>query len=109
MDEVVEQYDDIDLVDSVMNETRFIAEKLDVTFRERPEQRIAHAAKLRGHKTSMLQDMERGKPTEIEAIVGAVREIGHITGADTPYLNTLYSLVKQKERFSPPYRTRGAS
>ena len=104
MDEVVEQYDDIDLVESVMNETRFIAEKLDVTFRERPEQRIAHAAKLKGHKTSMLQDIERGRPTEIEAIVGAVREIGRITGADTPYLNTLYSLVKQKERFSAPYR-----
>jgi len=104
MDEVVEQYDDIDLVESIMNETRFIAEKLDVTFRERPEQRIAHAAKLKGHKTSMLQDMERGRPTEIEAIVGAVREIGRITGADTPYLNTLYSLVKQKERFYPSYR-----
>ena len=104
MDEVVEQYDDIDLVESVMNETRFIAEKLNVVFRERPDMRISHAAKLKGHKTSMLQDIERGRPTEIEAIVGAVREIGRITGADTPYLNTLYSLVKQKERFSAPYR-----
>lgn len=73
--------------------------KLGVELAQTTKSRVAAAAKMRGHKTSMLQDMEAGRPTEIEAIVGVVREIGSMLEIGTPYLNTLYSLVKLKEIF----------
>lgn len=100
MDVIAADYDDTDLVMAVMNEARHIAEKLDIIFTESPQSRIAQVAKRKGHKTSMLQDIEAGRPTEIEAIVGAVREIALSMQEGTPYLNALYSLVKQKERFT---------
>lgn len=99
MDRIVEEYDDTDLLLAIMNEGRFIGEKLGVEFRSTPRERIAAAAKMRGHKTSMLQDIEAKRPTEIKAIVGAVREIGTWLEESTPHLNGLYSLVRLKERF----------
>jgi 2-dehydropantoate 2-reductase len=101
MDKVVEDYHDTDLIEAIMNEARFVAEKIGVSFREGPVGRIAQAAKMRGHKTSMLQDLEQGRPTEIEAIVGAVREIGKMVDVETPHLNGLYTLVRLKEKFYP--------
>lgn len=99
IDQLAEGYHDIDLLSAVMNEARFIADKLGVELNQTTKSRVEAAAKMRGHKTSMQQDIEAGRPTEIEAIVGAVREIGKWMQVDTPYLNTLYSLVKLKERF----------
>ncbi len=99
MDRVVEEYDDTDLILAIMNEARFIGEKLGIEFRSTPRERIAGAARMRGHKTSMLQDIEAGRPTEIKAIVGAVREIGTWLEESTPHLNGLYSLVRLKEKF----------
>ncbi len=102
MDAVVENYDDTDLIEAIMNEARFVAEKTGILFREGPSGRIAKAAKMKGHKTSMLQDIEQGRPTEIDAIVGAVREIGAMVHVETPHLNGLYTLVRLKERFYKP-------
>ena len=99
MDRIVREYDDTDLLMAIMNEGRFIGEKLGIEFRNTPYERIEAAAKMRGHKTSMLQDIEAGRPTEIRAIVGAVREIGTWLEESTPHLNGLYSLVRLKERF----------
>lgn len=99
IDQIAEGYRDIDLLSAVMNEARFIADKLGIALEQTIKSRIDAAAKMRGHKTSMLQDMETGRPTEIEAIVGVVREIGRLLEVGTPYLNTLYSLVKLKEIF----------
>ena len=99
IDQIAEGYRDLDLVMSVMHEARFIADKLGIELNQTTKSRVEAAAKMRGHKTSMLQDMESGRPTEIEAIVGAVREIGKWMEADTPYLNSLYSLVKLRELF----------
>lgn len=99
IDQIAEGYRDIDLVSAVMNEARFIADKLGVELAQTTKSRVEAAAKMRGHKTSMLQDMEAGRPTEIEAIVGVVREIGRWFEVGTPYLNALYSLVKLKEIF----------
>lgn len=99
IDQLAEGYQDIDLLSAVMNEARFIADKLGVSLNQTIASRVAAAAKMRGHKTSMQLDMEGFRPTEIEAIVGAVRDIAKWMEVDTPYLNTIYSLVKLKERF----------
>ncbi len=99
IDQLAEGYRDIDLLSAVMNEARFIADKLGVSMNQTIKSRIDAAAKMRGHRTSMQMDMEAHRPTEIEAIVGAVREIGKWMEVDTPFLNTVYSLVKLKERF----------
>lgn len=102
IDQIAEGYHDIDLVIAVMNEARNIADKLGIALAQTTRSRVAAAAQMRGHKTSMLVDMEQGRPTEIEAIVGAVREIGRWMEEATPHLNTLYSLVKLKEQFYTP-------
>ncbi|MCK5414209.1 MAG: 2-dehydropantoate 2-reductase, partial [Thermoplasmata archaeon] len=49
-------------------------------------------------KTSMLQDIERGKPTEIDALTGAVVRGGEETGVPTPVCSTILRLVRAKER-----------
>lgn len=99
IDQIAVGYRDIDLVSAVMNEARFVADKLGVELAQTTHSRVQAAAKMRGHKTSMLQDIESGRATEIEAIVGVVREIGRLMEVGTPYLNALYSLVKLKEIF----------
>lgn len=99
IDQLAEGYRDIDLVSAVMNEARYIADKLGVNLGQTIQSRVAAAARMRGHKTSMQLDMEAQRPTEIEAIVGAVRDIAKWMEVDTPFLNTIYSLVKLKEHF----------
>lgn len=99
IDQIALGYRDIDLVSAVMNEARVIADRLGVELAQTTKSRVEAASKMKGHKTSMLQDIEAGRPTEIEAIVGVVREIGRWFEVGTPYLNALYSLVKLKENF----------
>ena len=63
-------------VSHVMREAKAIGEKLGLPIDQQPEDRHAVTRKLGAFKTSMLQDAEAGKPMEIDALVGAVREIG---------------------------------
>src|ERR1044072_9579796 len=58
----------------MMREAESVANKLGVTFRVGIDKRIAGAEKVGEHKTSMLQDVEAGRPIEIEALVGSVVE-----------------------------------
>jgi 2-dehydropantoate 2-reductase len=58
------------------------------------EQRMAGAEKVGEHKTSMLQDLEAGRPLELEAIVGAVLEIGERLGISMPHTRTVYACAK---------------
>jgi 2-dehydropantoate 2-reductase len=58
------------------------------------DQRIAGAEKVGEHKTSMLQDLEAGRPIELEALVGAVVELGERVGLPMPYTRTVYSCTK---------------
>ena len=63
------------------------------------ERRIDGAESVGKHKTSMLQDVEAGKPLEIDGMLGVVIELGEMTGVDTPSLKALYacsSLLNQK-------------
>ena len=78
----------------MMSEAQAIAEKLGVAFRVTIDKRIAGAEKVGKHKTSMLQDIEAGREPEIDALLGAVIELGALTGTPTPHLDTVYALVR---------------
>ncbi len=77
----------------MMREAETIAGKLGVTFRVGIDKRIAGAEKVGAHKTSMLQDVEAGKPMEIEALVGAVVELGRLTATPTPHIDAVFGCV----------------
>ncbi|MBD6620495.1 2-dehydropantoate 2-reductase [Komarekiella sp. 'clone 1'] len=86
-----------ELARQMMREAQAIAEKLDIKFGISLEQRINGAENVGAHKTSMLQDIEAGRSTEIEAIVGAVAELGQLTQTPTPYIDAIYASVKLLE------------
>jgi 2-dehydropantoate 2-reductase len=86
------------LATAMMQEMQAIAGKLGIGFRVSIERRIAGAEAVGAHKTSMLQDVEAGRETEIEALVGSVIEIGRATDTPTPHLDAVYALVKLLSR-----------
>lgn len=77
----------------MMREAQAVAEKLGITFRVGIDRRIAGAEKVGAHKTSMLQDVEAGKPLEIEALIGAIVELGRLTEIPTPHIDAVYACV----------------
>jgi 2-dehydropantoate 2-reductase len=81
---------------AIMLETQAIAESFGVKFRVDVERRIEGARKVGAHKTSMLQDLERGRPMEIDPLVTVVQEMGRLTGIPTPALDTVLALVAQR-------------
>ncbi|RZJ26453.1 MAG: 2-dehydropantoate 2-reductase [Haliea sp.] len=83
-----------ELAANMMREAQEVAEKLGIGFRVTLDKRIAGAEKVGRHKTSMLQDIEAGRPPEIDALVGSVVELGRLTGTPTPHIDTVYALVK---------------
>lgn len=82
------------LAASMMTEAQAIGEALGIRFRVSLEKRIAGAEAVGAHKTSMLQDIESGRPVEIDALVGSVQELGRVAGIATPHLDTVYAIVK---------------
>jgi 2-dehydropantoate 2-reductase len=82
------------LAQSLMEEAQAVANRLGVTLRVSIEKRIAGAESVGKHKTSMLQDVEAGRSLELEAIMGAVVELGRLTGVATPGIDAIYSLVQ---------------
>ena len=82
------------LATSMMLEAQAVAGKLGVSFRVGLEQRIDGAARIGKHKTSMLQDVEAGRGSEIDALVGTVLELARLTATPTPHIDTAYALVK---------------
>ena len=94
---------------AMMTEAQTIAEKLGVRFRVGLERRIDGAGKVGAHKTSMLQDLERGRPMEIDALVGVVAEFGRLTGVATPTIDTVLALVRQRAEMAGTYVRHEAS
>ncbi len=86
-----------DLARAMMQEAQTIAEKLGVEFGISLEQRIQGAEEVGAHKTSMLQDIEARRPTEVDAIVGSVAELGRLTQTPTPHIDAIYASVKLLE------------
>lgn len=87
-----------ELAKNMMLEAQAIAEKLGVEFGISLDQRIEGAEKVGAHKTSMLQDIEAHRLTEVDAIVGAVAELGKLTQTPTPYIDAIYASVKLLEK-----------
>jgi 2-dehydropantoate 2-reductase len=79
---------------AVMQEAKQIGERIGCSIDQSPEQRHAVTRKLGAFKTSMLQDLEAGRPLEIDALVGAVREIGQRLDLATPHIDALLGLVR---------------
>ena len=79
------------LAADMMQEAQSIAEKLGVRFRITIDKRIAGAQAVGEHKTSMLQDVELGRAIELEALLGAVIELGRLTETPTPHLDAVYA------------------
>jgi 2-dehydropantoate 2-reductase len=82
------------LVREVMAETEAVAAKLDIELPISIDQRMAGAEKVGAHKTSMLQDLEAGRPMELEAVVGAVIELGERLAVPMPATRAVYSCTK---------------
>ena len=83
-----------ELAAHMMQEAQQVAEKLGISFRVSLEKRIEGAEKVGNHKTSMLQDIEAGRPPEIDALTGSVVELGRLTETPTPHIDTVYAMVK---------------
>jgi 2-dehydropantoate 2-reductase len=82
------------LIKNIMQEVEGVSHKLGMELPVTIDQRIAGAEKVGEHKTSMLQDLEAGRPIELEALVGAVVELGECVGLTMPYTRTVYSCTK---------------
>jgi 2-dehydropantoate 2-reductase len=81
-----------------MLEGQAIAEQLGVKFRVDVERRINGAGAVGAHKTSMLQDLERGRAMEIDPLVTVVQELGKLTNIPTPTIDVVLALVAQRAR-----------
>jgi len=82
----------------MMLEAKVVAEALGVRFAIDVDKRIAGGAEVGVHKTSMLQDLERGRPMEIDALLGAVVELGTVVGETMPLCRSVLALVRERAR-----------
>jgi 2-dehydropantoate 2-reductase len=94
LEELVRHPDVSKVIRELMAETEAVAAKLNIELPISIEQRMAGAEKVGAHKTSMLQDYEAGRPMELEAIVGAVVELGERLGVPTPVTRTVYACAR---------------
>ena len=94
LEELVRHADAATVVRTIMVETEAVAGKLGIELPISIEQRMAGAEKVGAHKTSMLQDLEAGRPLELEAIVGAVVELGDRLGVPMPATRAVYACAK---------------
>lgn len=90
-------------VKAIMLEAQAVGESLGVKFAIDVEKRIAGAEAVGAHRTSMLQDLDLGRPMEIDALVAAVAELGRLTGVETPTLDTVLALVRQRAQLAGCY------
>ncbi len=83
-----------DFCSAVMLEAREIGGRIGLPIEQSPEDRHVVTSRLGAFKTSMLQDVEAGKPIELDALVAAVRELGGLTGVATPFTDALFGLAR---------------
>ena len=91
------------VVRRMMVEAQAIGEALGVRFAVSVDRRIDGAGEVGAHRTSMLEDLERGRPMEIDALVTAVTELGALTAHATPTIDTVLALVRQLARLRGCY------
>ena len=85
-------------ISNVMREAKAIGERIGIPIAQEPEDRHAVTRKLGAFKTSMLQDVQAGKPVELDALVSAVRELGQLTQVATPFTDALLGLSRLHAR-----------
>jgi 2-dehydropantoate 2-reductase len=88
---------------NMMLEAQVIAERLGMKFPIDVDRRIDGGAEVGAHRTSMLQDLEKGRPMEIDALVTAVQELGRIVDVPTPTIDTVLSLVQLRAKVAGCY------
>jgi 2-dehydropantoate 2-reductase len=108
LEELARHPDVSTLVREVMAETEAVAARLNIELPISIEQRMAGAEKVGAHKTSMLQDFEAGRPMELEAIVGAVVELGDRLGVPMPSTRAVYACAKLLDEHRARRRSRSA-
>ena len=86
------------LLRDMMEEGRAVGEALGAEFAMDVDARIKAAEAVGAHRTSMLQDLDQGRPMEIDALVGAVTELGRLVGVPTPTIDLVYALVVRRAR-----------
>ncbi|MGD9511119.1 MAG: 2-dehydropantoate 2-reductase [Geminicoccaceae bacterium] len=91
------------LARAMMVEAQTIAEKLGVRFPISVDKRLDGGAAVGAHKTSMLQDLERGRPMEIDALVTAVSDMGRLVEVPTPAIDAVLALVRLRARIAGCY------
>jgi 2-dehydropantoate 2-reductase len=87
----------------MMVEAQAIAERLGVKFPIDVDRRIDGGAAVGAHRTSMLQDLEAGRPMEIDALVASVQELGRLVEVPTPTIDTVLALVRLRGRVAGLY------
>tara|TARA_B110000977_G_scaffold196756_1_gene277805 strand:+ start:601 stop:1581 length:981 start_codon:yes stop_codon:yes gene_type:complete len=90
---------------NMMLEAQTIAEKLGVKFPIDVDRRIQGGADVGAHRTSMLQDLDQGRPMEIDALVGSVKELGRVTDTQTPTIDTVLALIALRAKTAGLYST----
>ncbi|MDQ8706329.1 2-dehydropantoate 2-reductase [Streptomyces sp. LHD-70] len=81
-----------EVIEQMMRETLAVAHTLGCRPEISVERRIAGAERVGDHRTSTLQDLERGKPLELDVLLAAVVELATITGVPVPTLRTVHAL-----------------
>ena len=90
------------VIRNIMQEVEAVSRKLGMELPVSIEQRMAGAEKVGEHKTSMLQDLEAGRPMELEALVGAVVELGERVGLPMTCTRTVYNCTKLLAQCATP-------
>jgi 2-dehydropantoate 2-reductase len=88
------------IIRAMMVEAQAIGEKLGASFGVDVDRRIAGAEAVGAHKTSMLQDLELGRPMEVDALVTAVQELGRLTQQATPTIDIIEALIRQRAKLA---------
>jgi len=87
----------------MMSEAERIGQRLGVDFRVDIDRRIDGAVKVGAHRTSMLQDLEKGRAIELDALLTSVQEMGRLVEVETPIIDTVLALTQQMGRVAGVY------
>ncbi|MCY3670274.1 MAG: oxidoreductase, partial [Alphaproteobacteria bacterium] len=82
------------VVRDAMEECKAVARAFGVEIPISTEDRINKTAGFNTHRPSLLQDIERGRPPELDPTLGSVRELGRMAGVETPVIDALYALIR---------------
>ena len=93
------------LARNMMQEAERIARRIGVHFRVDVEKRINGAARVGAHRTSMLQDVDKNRPIELDALLTSVQELGRLTEVPTPHIDAVLALAQQMGRVKGIYPT----